>query len=266
MENLIKMSAEAAVPILLVGPPGVGKTATILKAFDHVEVVLTSAMVEEDIAGIPFQSNGSEFRTLPPWMERLQKSQGSSAVFFDELDKARRSVADTLLTLVCSRKIGTHNLPDRCAIVAAANPPDASGGDGISEAMISRFTVVNFVPQLDTWAKWALSKYTSPAALKVIRSILEGSIPIYDVAGDDLNKRVTSPRTIALVLNVIENLKDRSLTNAVPLIRGLVTTGVASAIINLVSETRDRNSSVRDAAANHIRKEYKSAYREPLHL
>src|SRR6267142_4440705 len=105
----------AKLPILMIGAPGIGKTARVLQAFDHVEVLLASAMVEEDIAGLPYKDkNGIEHRTVPCAIHNLylaDKEGKTTCLFLDEMDKARRSVADTLLTLVQSRRVGNNKLP-----------------------------------------------------------------------------------------------------------------------------------------------------------
>jgi hypothetical protein len=59
-------------------------------------------------------------------------------------------------------RVGTYQLPDKWVIVAAGNrPEDVSGSGEVAEfdfAMADRFNIVNFVPDVESWSKWAKSK------------------------------------------------------------------------------------------------------------
>jgi hypothetical protein len=66
---------------------------------------------------------------VPKFIEDLRNSKASNkCLFLDELDKARREVADTILSLVTSPEL--FDLPNGVEIIAAANPPEWGGGDG----------------------------------------------------------------------------------------------------------------------------------------
>lgn len=225
-----------SVPVLLIGAPGTGKTARIRAEFDHSEVVLTSTLVEEDIAGLPYREGNYDFRTIPGIFRRLHdaSAEGKSTVLFlDELDKARRSVADTLLTLVASRRVGNADLPKDTCIVAAANPPEFGGGDGISDAMISRFAVIDYIPEVCQWADWALSQFESVASYRVIDAVRTGEMPIFDMTGEGLSRRITSPRTITMALRSVEQHGgDSEAFDAI--VRGLLTPATASQVLHLV--------------------------------
>lgn len=233
MEKNVKYSSK--VPTLLVGPPGAGKTADVLASFDYVEVCLASTLVEEDIGGLPYREGNYDYRTVPAIFRRLQEADDAgktTALFLDELDKARRSVADTLLTLIASRKVGGGELPERSAIIAAANPPEFGGGDGISDAMISRFCVVDYVPSPSRWAEWAQSKFSSARTRRVIERVRCGEIPIIDITGEGLARRITSPRTIAMALTMIDEGRAEH-------IGGVLTAATASQIQLIAENTPD---------------------------
>lgn len=249
----------SAVPTLLVGPPGAGKTASVLASFDYVEVTLASTLCEEDIGGLPYRDGDHDYRTIPAMFRRLQEADStgkSTALFLDELDKARRSVADTLLTLIASRKVGAGILPANTCIIAAANPPELGGGDGISDAMISRFCVSDYIPDPSKWAKWAMGKYKSPIASKVISAVKSGEIPIIDIAGDGLSRRITSPRTLSLALMLIEEGKSG-------LIGGLLTAGVSSHVLHIVSNA---GNEIMETSLGVVRSASKRSPVAPLRL
>lgn len=198
-------------PTLWIGPPGVGKTAGAaarLRGYHgipsgspvHVEVLLASACVAEDIAGIPVAVDGNEVRLVQPWLVRLREAAARgmpTLLFLDELDKARRDVADTLLTLVASRHTAAGEaLPAGTVIEAAANPPEWGGGDGISMPMLSRFCVRQFAidPVIVRDRVAALGAVGAAAAA----AIDAAEFPLVDAAGEGLDWRLTCPRTLEL--------------------------------------------------------------------
>ena len=231
-----------SVPVLLIGAPGTGKTARVRAHFDHAEVVLTSTLVEEDIAGLPYREGEYDYRTVPAIFRRLHEAanEGKSTVLFlDELDKSRRAVADTLLTLIASRRVGNATLPESTCIVAAANPPEFGGGDGISEAMLSRFSAIDYVPDVCEWADWAITNFSSNESRAVIEAVRNGELAMFDMTGEGLNRRITSPRTLAMALNAMDMHGPESHQFDV-LIRGLLTPACSSQVLHIVTRTSNQ--------------------------
>lgn len=228
------------VPVLLIGPPGVGKTAMVQATFDHAALLLTSTLVEEDIAGLPYREGEHEYRTVPDVFRKLAEADAagqSTVLFLDELDKARRAVADTLLTLVASRRVGGVSLPEHTCIVAAANPPDWGGGDGISEAMLSRFAAIEYEPDATAWASWAETKYGAPVA-SLTEAIRTGEFAIFDTAGEGLERRITTPRTLDRACAAVAAFGSRD-ERTERLVRGLLTASSASQFLLLCRRERD---------------------------
>ncbi|MCL2854297.1 MAG: AAA family ATPase [Defluviitaleaceae bacterium] len=212
--------------LMLVGMPGIGKTAIVENIFgDGLVKILVSTMLEEDVGGLPYREGATERRTQPKFLRELEekaRNNQKACLFLDELDKARQEVADTLLTLIQSRKINEWGLPDNCQIVAAANPPEFGGGNGISEPMQSRFSIINWLPDPVKWANWCLEKY--PHAADIADAVRNGQIPIYDRVGQGLDTRTTCPRTLEMAILA----EDCPLASRVDKIKGLLTPQAAS--------------------------------------
>lgn len=246
MLEIIK-STSPAIPILLYGPPGIGKTDIVRSCFDYTEVVLASTMVEEDIAGLPYREGDYDHRTIPALFRNLEQSSlegKTTCLFLDELDKARRSVADTLLTLIASRKVGKASLPKDTIIIAAANPSEFGGGDGISDAMRSRFCVVSAQPNIGDWVDWARNNFNSDKCLAAIDAIESGHIPLSDYAGEEMEKRITCPRTIAMMLRHIETNKSDNFTILKDMANGLFTQNTASRFMLSIQQAHARDGDV----------------------
>jgi len=212
--------------LMLVGMPGTGKTAVVESIFgDGMVKILVSTMLEEDVGGLPYREGALERRTQPKFIRELHEkavNNERTCLFLDELDKARQEVADTLLTLIQSRRINEWTLPDNCQIVAAANPPEFGGGNGISEPMQSRFSVINWLPDPVKWAKWCMEKY--PSSADIADAVRNGEIPIYDRVGFGLDARTTCPRTLEMAILA----EDCELATKEEKIKGLLTPQAAS--------------------------------------
>lgn len=193
-------------PKLYIGPPGVGKTAHIVAQYGYTEIVLLSSATEEDFAGLPWRDGVYEKRTMPGVFQRLNEESARHervCLFLDELDKSRQEVADTLLTLIVSRRLGEWSLPANCDIVAAANPPEWGGGKGISRAMQTRFAVIRYKPNIDKWVAWLLKTYPGDLSERIAKGVRTNQVPLFEHTGDGYEFRLTCPRTWELAIRAM---------------------------------------------------------------
>ena len=226
-------------PILYLGAPGIGKTAIVESKFDHIEKVLLSTKREEDVAGRPYRDGHKERTTMPEMFESLEsadKKGMTTCLFLDEIDKARQEVADTLLTLVQSRKIGMWKLPENTKIIAAANPPEWGGGDGVSMAMQSRFSVINFKPDVSLWCEWARKKFKDKRLHKFISKIESGECPLLETTGEGWTWRLTCPRSLDNAMQAVFMYNGDELLDV---ISGLLTPNAASCLKWCLDDNQD---------------------------
>lgn len=143
INQALQVALAANVPVLLWGPPGAGKTATVNALAAAIgwpiETVLASLREPSDFAGLPIIV-GDDMRLAPPdWARRL--CDVSDAIcFFDELSTATPSTQRALLRVVHERVVGDLELGDGVRMVAAANPADvAAGGWDLTPPLANRF-------------------------------------------------------------------------------------------------------------------------------
>lgn len=161
-ENLSFSAASLAVvrahvganqPLLLMGPPGVGKTAlaaALAEMFDlPLETIIASTCDPTDFGGFPVVRPDGAFDRVP--MRQIQNaSQRPSLLFLDEISTAAPEVQAALLR-GCSgdRTFGDCVLHADTVIMAAANPPEqAPGGHELAAPLTGRFSIYDFCPTL----------------------------------------------------------------------------------------------------------------------
>ncbi|MCU0840743.1 MAG: MoxR family ATPase [Thiobacillaceae bacterium] len=152
-------------PVMLWGPPGVGKSQIIAGiARRHGAQLLDirlSQMEPTDLRGIPFrtQEKGKETVkwSVPDMLPDAERHGEKGILFLDEINAAPPSVSAAAYQLILDRRLGEYTIPAGWAIFAAGN---RQGDRGVTYAMpaplANRFTHYHVEPNLDDWIGWAL--------------------------------------------------------------------------------------------------------------
>jgi len=149
--------ARANVACLMLGSPGVGKTAIARAVSKQLNMpcvtLIASNMEATDFAGLPFVDEGHVQRALFPEIE--QACDEPVVLFLDEITAIPRSVEAPMLRLALERNAGGRQLHPKSRILMAGNHPDqAPGGITLSAAMVNRMVQVKVQPQLDEIANF----------------------------------------------------------------------------------------------------------------
>jgi hypothetical protein len=133
----------ANVPVILWGPPGVGKTSVVEQIASHhgwhLETVIASISDPTDFKGMPREDAGRTMFSPPGWATAIGE-KGGGVVFLDEISTAPPSVQAALLRPVLAKVVGDMALPPATRFVAAANPPEiAADGWDLSAPLANRF-------------------------------------------------------------------------------------------------------------------------------
>jgi hypothetical protein len=230
------------IPIMYIGAPGIGKTEIIKSKYPYVEVLLLSSKTEEDIEGLPYREEEFEKRTIPPFIQRLQKESikhEKICLFLDEIDKSRREVSDTLLTLITNPEL--FNIPNNVEICAAANPPEWGGGDGVSIPMMNRFSIIESKVNIKNFCDFITKKYLEFNPIFInnfTHKITNGEIPILESIGEGFNFRLSCPRSFENAIKIIfSDNEDKEL-----LIRGLLTTNCATGLLSCLEKDLNKEN------------------------
>lgn len=136
-----EIAIERQRPILLMGPPGIGKTAIMEQVAKELGINLVSYTIthhtRQSAIGLPFISqkeyDGREYSVTEYTMseiiasvyEQIEKSGIHEGILFlDEINCVSETLAPTMLQFLQYKKFGNHKVPDGFAIVTAGNPPE----------------------------------------------------------------------------------------------------------------------------------------------
>lgn len=157
-EKLLKIALRSNIPVLLWGPPGVGKTAMVHAVAENrrVETVIAAVREPSDFLGLPYLEGGSVKYGAPSWAQALSEEGG--ILFLDELSAAAPAVQTAALRVVLERVVGDTRLHPETRVVAAANPPGEGGEWELIPPLANRFVHMTISsPSAQEWAEWALS-------------------------------------------------------------------------------------------------------------
>ncbi len=127
-------------PILLIGPPGIGKTAIMEQVAEELSVNLVSYTIthhtRQSAIGLPFISKKEygekEFSVTEYTMSEIiasvydkikQTGVNEGILFLDEINCVSETLVPTMLQFLQYKTFGTHKVPDGFIIVTAGNPP-----------------------------------------------------------------------------------------------------------------------------------------------
>jgi MoxR-like ATPase len=147
-------------PVMLWGPPGVGKSQMVAQvAARHGVAVIDvrlSQMEPSDLRGIPFRSGELVEWAIPALLPDRARHGPAGILFLDEITSAAPSVSAAAYQLILDRRLGAYAVPDGWAIFAAGN---RQGDRGVTYSMpaplANRFSHFEVEAHLDDWAAWA---------------------------------------------------------------------------------------------------------------
>ncbi|RMG33307.1 MAG: AAA family ATPase [Gammaproteobacteria bacterium] len=147
-------------PVMLWGPPGVGKSDMIRQTAERHGVpvidIRLSQMEPSDLRGIPFRSGEHVEWATPAILPDATRHGERGLLFLDEITSAPPSVSAAAYQLILDRRLGEYQVPEGWAIFAAGN---RQGDRGVTYTMpaplANRFSHFDVEAHLDDWVAWA---------------------------------------------------------------------------------------------------------------
>ncbi len=161
-------------PVMLWGPPGVGKSQIVAQVAARHQVPLIdirlSQMEPSDLRGIPFREGERVEWAIPSMLPDAERHGPQGILFLDEITSAPPSVSAAAYQLILDRRLGDYRVPDGWAIFAAGN---RQGDRGVTYTMpaplANRFSHFEFEVNVDDWVAWAYRNGVDDRVIAFVR-------------------------------------------------------------------------------------------------
>lgn len=161
-------------PVMLWGPPGVGKSQMIAQVAQRNDVniidIRLSQMEPSDLRGIPFRKDELVEWAIPAMLPDAKRHGKAGILFLDEITSAPPSVSAAAYQLILDRKLGAYQVPEGWAIFAAGN---RQGDRGVTYTMpaplANRFSHFEVHINTDDWVAWAYANNIDDRVIAFVR-------------------------------------------------------------------------------------------------
>ena len=160
-------------PLLLIGPPGIGKTAVMEQAAAQCQVGLVSYTIthhtRQSAVGLPLvekrQYMGQEYTVTEYTMSEIVASvyeqmeltgKKEGILFIDEINCVSETLAPTMLQFLQCKTFGNHKIPEGWVIAAAGNPGEYNrSARELDMVTLDRVRRISIEADVSVWREYA---------------------------------------------------------------------------------------------------------------
>lgn len=168
-------------PILMIGPPGVGKTQIMEQISQECQIGLVAYTIthhtRQSAIGLPFiehkQYGGRDYAVTEYTMSEIvasvydkieQTGLSEGILFIDEINCVSETLAPTMLQFLQGKSFGNHRIPEGWVIVAAGNPPEFNKSVREFDIVtMDRIRRIDVEPDFGVWKEYAARVGIHPA-------------------------------------------------------------------------------------------------------
>lgn len=173
-------------PVLLMGPPGIGKTQIMEQIASECGIGLVSYTIthhtRQSAVGLPMikteEFDGKEYSVTEYTMSEIisgvykaVKEQGhrEGILFIDEINCVSEILIPTMLQFLQCKTFGNQKVPEGWIIVAAGNPPEFNRSvREFDMVTYDRLRVINIDADLEVWREYAREREIHNAILSYL--------------------------------------------------------------------------------------------------
>lgn len=173
-------------PMLLMGPPGIGKTQIMEQIARELKIGLTSYTIthhtRQSAVGLPFikgeEFDGQIYSVTEYTMSEIiasiyrnirDKGQKEGILFIDEINCVSETLAPTMLQFLQCKTFGNQAVPAGWVIVAAGNPPEYNRSvRDFDMVTLDRVRYLTVDANLAVWREYANRQKVHPAILSYL--------------------------------------------------------------------------------------------------
>lgn len=231
LKNALRYCVKAKQPVMIWGPPGIGKSDCIAQICANMGGMLwdmrLSQCEQTDLRGMPFYNKETNTMDWAPPIDLPSEKEAAkypiTFLFLDEMNSAAPAVQAAGYQLVLNRRVGTYKLPDNCVVVAAGNREQDKGVTYRQPAPLSnRFVHFELQVDFDSWNEWAVGARIHK---DVVGYLNFSKNSLYDFDPTSSSKAFATPRSWEFVSKLIDDDCDE--LTATDIIAGTIGEGLA---------------------------------------
>ena len=173
-------------PLLLIGPPGIGKTQIMEQISKECQIGLVSYTIthhtRQSAVGLPFiqekKFQGKTYSITEYTMSEIIASVYSKMeetglkegiLFIDEINCVSETLAPTMLQFLQNKTFGNQKVPSGWIIVAAGNPSEYNKSvRDFDVVTMDRIRYIHVETDYYVWKEYAISKHIHPMILSYL--------------------------------------------------------------------------------------------------